>query len=347
MRLEAVADGLELVESLAAHGARLRVGDLLLGLVQSGHQLGEEGRGILGILDELGHVVDDHGAHALGGGGPDAEAEEEERRDEREGRGGHGLHKGGGRELLDALHDELVVDGGGDERGDEGLDVAVIDGVADVLEALPGRDGDLLLGVVHHLRHDGDDVVERLGDGQRGGEREGADSVERADHGLPLLLGVHGLEHGGENRAHAVAGHGLGEHAERGGGGFLHLLAVLVRAAGDEGGDQGDHLVLGALLGGTRDGRNGHAGALALGGGALGSVRESPRERGEIGGAQTRARGLDLLGNLRRGGPARVAAFEDRRAQYGHYGWGCFERGLEKPECSWNERGIGRLATGA
>ena len=209
-----------------------------------------------------------------------------------------------------------MVDGGSDERGDERLDVAVIDRVADVLEALPGRDGHLLLGVVHHLRHNRDDVVERLRDGQRGGEREGADSVERADHRLPLLLGVHGIEHRGKNRTNTVAGHGLGERAERVGGGILHLLAVLIRAAGDERGDEGDHLVLGSLLGGTREGRNGHAGALALGGGALGSVRESLRECGEIGRAKTRARGLDLLGDLRRGGPARVAAFEDRRAQY-------------------------------
>mmetsp|Transcript_3620 Transcript_3620/g.15897 ORF Transcript_3620/g.15897 Transcript_3620/m.15897 type:complete len:231 (+) Transcript_3620:967-1659(+) len=125
--LEPGVDGLQLLESLAAHGARLRVGDLLLGLVQRGHELGEERRGVLGILNELGHVVDDHGAHALGGGGPDAEAEEEERRDEREGRSGHRLNKGGGRELLHALDNLLVVDGGSDESGDERLDVAVID----------------------------------------------------------------------------------------------------------------------------------------------------------------------------------------------------------------------------
>ena len=115
-------DGLELLERLAAHRARAsRSVTSSFAFSSAGMSLGRNGAASSGSstsLDMLLMIT----AHALRGGGAHAELEQQQRRD-----GASGAAVTVCTNVVDAfaLHALvlLVVDGGGDERGDERLDV--------------------------------------------------------------------------------------------------------------------------------------------------------------------------------------------------------------------------------
>jgi hypothetical protein len=83
--------------------AALGVGDLLLDLLKLRHQLGQEGRGVMRVLDQLGHVVNDDGSLMLDGGGALTEATDEQRHNDGQGASLDLLDEGGGCQLVNAL----------------------------------------------------------------------------------------------------------------------------------------------------------------------------------------------------------------------------------------------------
>ena len=99
--------------------------------------------------------------------------------------------------------------------------------------------------------------------------------------------------------------------------------------------------MLGSLLGGTRHGRNGHAGALALGGGALGSVREASASAERS--AELRPEPEDLTLSAICDAAVRLASPPSKIEEL-NTDIMCgvvVEGGLEKPECCC-ERGMER-----
>merc|ERR1719258_498354 len=103
---------------------RNRVGNLVHGALEKREQLGEEGRGVHGILDELAHVVDDDGGLALDGSDllEKETALEEGAHDGQRGRLNL-LHERRRGELVDALGNLVNLVDALDERGDERVDV--------------------------------------------------------------------------------------------------------------------------------------------------------------------------------------------------------------------------------
>mmetsp|Transcript_15787 Transcript_15787/g.37734 ORF Transcript_15787/g.37734 Transcript_15787/m.37734 type:complete len:676 (-) Transcript_15787:107-2134(-) len=141
------------LERLVAHGARLRVRNLLGQALDLGHEGGEEGLGLLRLVNELRHVVDNHRHLALdlrllllAAAQQDGDGDGERGRVNR-------LHEHSRRELVHRLRDLIWVLDGADERGDEGLDVPVGDRVAALGHAVGRRVLDVRLGVPHGLRH--------------------------------------------------------------------------------------------------------------------------------------------------------------------------------------------------
>ena len=72
-------------------------------LLELRQQLGQEGRGIVRVLDELGHVVNDDGGLALDGGGALTQAAHQQRHDDGQRAALHRLDEGGGCQLVDAV----------------------------------------------------------------------------------------------------------------------------------------------------------------------------------------------------------------------------------------------------
>mmetsp|Transcript_9670 Transcript_9670/g.23948 ORF Transcript_9670/g.23948 Transcript_9670/m.23948 type:complete len:871 (-) Transcript_9670:317-2929(-) len=228
---------LERLERLVGDTAGLRVRELVGEALDAGHQLGEEGLGLAGVVDELGHVVDDDGNLALDLclllGSP---ADEEGHRDGERG-GVDRLHEHGGRERVHGLGNLLGRLDGLDEGGHKGLDVPVVARGARELHGLGGHLLDLLLGVPHRLGDDGDGLRERLGEGEGMLVGELAQEHEGPHLGLPLGVGNGLVDHGLDG----LHGPGAGARHE-GGAGLLSEsadLGLLVSAGPEDRGEEG------------------------------------------------------------------------------------------------------------
>mmetsp|Transcript_5770 Transcript_5770/g.19022 ORF Transcript_5770/g.19022 Transcript_5770/m.19022 type:complete len:576 (-) Transcript_5770:69-1796(-) len=216
---QAAALGLEALHELhrpLADLARLRVRHLVGQLHQTRQQLGQEGRGVAGVVDELRHVADDERRLALErrrARAALAERARQERHDDGERGRVDTLHEGRRGQGVDALGHLLGPHGGGDELGEHGLDVAVAAQTEARRHRGLGRGRDLLLRVPEAGRDLGHDAGEAGRDLLRGQGAERREALERRDARGPLLLDRHGLEEAGE-----LEGRGLGgEHGHAGG----------------------------------------------------------------------------------------------------------------------------------
>ena len=216
-----------------AHLAALGVGNLVHSALEEGKELGEEGRSVHGVLDELAHVVDDDGRLALDGG---RLLEEETALEEgtHDGEGGRLdlLDEGGGSELVHALGHLIDLVDALDESGDEGVDIDVADAGANLGHGVGGLLLDLVTHVNHHLSELGDDLGEARGHRLGVTRDEGIDELERPHLGLPEL-GVEAGEDGAEARANRKLRELGGERRARHIRSLANVLGLVVTGEGD------------------------------------------------------------------------------------------------------------------
>mmetsp|Transcript_13784 Transcript_13784/g.22476 ORF Transcript_13784/g.22476 Transcript_13784/m.22476 type:complete len:343 (-) Transcript_13784:67-1095(-) len=209
-------EALHLLHGLFGDATRLRVGNGLSIDLQSGKEKGEEGSGIDGIVDKLGHVVDNDSGLTLGGGGLLPQSTKEEGHDHGQSGRFHALHEGDSRHLV---HDLRHLLGFGNSRQNllrHVFNVLVANDLKRLSHGLGGGLLDLLLGVPHARRNFGHDlgkgITELLG---RGLSEEG-EALEGRFADLPLLLDGKLGEDDGEEGLH---GEGVDAFAD-GDGGF-------------------------------------------------------------------------------------------------------------------------------
>mmetsp|Transcript_2786 Transcript_2786/g.7400 ORF Transcript_2786/g.7400 Transcript_2786/m.7400 type:complete len:584 (-) Transcript_2786:148-1899(-) len=251
-----------------ANLAALGVSHLVHRALEQREELGEERRGVHGILDELAHVVDDDGGLALDGGDllEKETALEEGAHDGQRGRLNL-LHERRRGELVDALGNLVNLVDALDERGDERIDVDVTDALAALGHGGGGRLLDLVPHVHHHLSQLGDDLGEARGDSLGVAVDKVVEEGERRGGGLPELgleADKDGLERGSDGELGELGGKPL----HGGVGGFADILGLVVTGEGDGHleefdehgllGDAGGGDELGDLIGG------GFAGVLVL-----------------------------------------------------------------------------------
>mmetsp|Transcript_37942 Transcript_37942/g.83342 ORF Transcript_37942/g.83342 Transcript_37942/m.83342 type:complete len:451 (+) Transcript_37942:129-1481(+) len=204
--ITADADGLvgkaletrELSNSALGDLASLGVGNGLGVSLKSGKEEGKEGGGIEGIVNKLGHVVDDDGRLTLGGGGLLSEATKEKGNDHGKGGTLDALDEGNSGHFVHDFGNLLGLGNGGNDLGVHVLNVLVADNLAGGSHGVGGSGLDLLLGIPHaggNLGNDfGEGNAELLGSslGETGNALEGEDTL------LPLLLNGKGGEKGGK-----------------------------------------------------------------------------------------------------------------------------------------------------
>ncbi|GKT59608.1 hypothetical protein ColTof3_06947 [Colletotrichum tofieldiae] len=257
------------VESLLGLLTGLGVGQVVVVLLETGHHLGQERSNDVGVVDELAHVVDNDGGLTLDGSLTLSETTVKEGNHE----GKSGLldlsDKGGGTEQVNGLGDILRLGDTLDELGDEALDIAVDNELADQLHGLVGTLLDLLLGVPHGLGDDGDQVRDAVADLGGGGADDSLKDVEGSHLLLPLLGLKERLLDGLEDTLDSVGVDGLSDGKGSLGGGILDS-GDLVASGGKDVGEKGDEegLDVGGDLGVLGNGGDGN-GSLLTGGSVL------------------------------------------------------------------------------
>ena len=118
-------DALQRLQRFPRNRPNLRVCDLLARALHQRHDGREEGRGVHGVVDELGHVVGDEARLARDRLHTVLQAAVEQRNNDREVRPLDRLHEGGGREAVDAVRDLGGLGHRLDEPRHKGLDVVV------------------------------------------------------------------------------------------------------------------------------------------------------------------------------------------------------------------------------
>jgi hypothetical protein len=279
------------VKSLLGLLTSLGVSEVVVVVVKSGHQLGQERSDNLGILDKLAHVVDNDGRLSLDGGLTLVKTTLEKGNHDSEG----GLvdvgDESGGTEQMNGLGDVLGLSDTLDELGNETVDILVDDQRADLLHGGVGSLLDLVLGVPHGLGDDGDQLrnTESGLDGRGLGESDNALKIGHLL--LPLLCVVDGLD---EVRDEGLDGVGIGHTGDGEGGGLGGVLDGnnLVTDGVQDGGEKVDEVRLnsGADLRVRGDGLDGIAGTLTGEGVLL--VGKSLLQGGDSPGEQVRSSSL-------------------------------------------------------
>mmetsp|Transcript_18011 Transcript_18011/g.45157 ORF Transcript_18011/g.45157 Transcript_18011/m.45157 type:complete len:595 (-) Transcript_18011:110-1894(-) len=285
----------ELLVRLAAHVAALGVGDLLLGALERGQQHGHEGGHLVRVVDELGHVLDDARAVALGRGDRLVEAALEQRRHQRERRAEHLLHEDAAREGVHRLGHLLRLQDALDDLRHELLDVGVRVAREDGGDGGGRRRLDLRLGVPHqpgqhghHLRQLAAHLRGRLlGEGR---EQLGAQQVD-----LPLAVAL-GQDRR-QDRSDALRGERLDHRLGREVRLRRHWLHLVGRRRKDQG-QVGHEERLGDGGAGLRHLAHGAERAGAVVGRSLPGVRQLSLELGHD---SLHILGSHLLGHLGRG----------------------------------------------
>mmetsp|Transcript_84261 Transcript_84261/g.123256 ORF Transcript_84261/g.123256 Transcript_84261/m.123256 type:complete len:632 (-) Transcript_84261:9-1904(-) len=219
---------LQSLEALVGNLSGLRVRHLFGKARDRRHELGQEGGGLVGIVDELAHVVGNHTHAALTLNLLLLATAQED--GHRHGKGGvvNRLHEHCRRKLVQRLrHLGGVLDRLNHVR-DEGPNVAVLAGVERKRGGSSGGILDLLLGVPHGGRHHGHDLVKGTRKGHIGALSKHAEELEREQLGLPVGLGDARKEEG----LHVLDGVGvrdLDHGRTSSGSGLAQLLALLVR----------------------------------------------------------------------------------------------------------------------
>jgi hypothetical protein len=176
------------VEGLASLLTGLGVGKVVVVLLKSRHELGQESGDNLGVLDKLAHVVDDDSGLTLDGSLALNETTLKKRNHDSEGRLVDVSDEGGGTEQVDGLRDVLRLGDTLDELRNEALDILVGDQGAESLHGGVGGLLDLGLGVPHSTGDDGNQVRDTEGHLSGGGGGEDLNALE-VGHLLGPLLG--------------------------------------------------------------------------------------------------------------------------------------------------------------
>lgn len=222
-----------------ADGTGLGVGDGLGVLLQNGLEDGDEGEHLLGVLDELAHVVNDDTALTLDLLLGEVETAEED-----------GLHDSerGGLDVLDEDATGELLDGLGDvgllnalhHDGEEGIKILVAVGGDARLHSLASGGLDLLLDIPHQGIDGGDELDEATADGLGGLLSQMGEGLE---DGLLLggldTLGVEDTDEDVNNHGCGPAGGGVGDGPGGVDGGLDDLL-VLVGGSLEHLGEEGD-----------------------------------------------------------------------------------------------------------
>ena len=255
------------VKSLLGLLTSLGISQVLVVLLETGHHLGQERSDDVGVVDELAHVVNNDSRLALDGGLTLSETTVKKGNHE----GKSGLldlsDESGGTEQVNGLGDVLRLGDTLDELGNETLDILVDNQSADLLHGLVGTVLDLLLGVPHSLRDNGDEVRNAETELNRGSADEGVDEVKDGHLLLPLLSVAERVDQGGEGGLDSVRVDGLSDGKSSGDSGVLDS-GDLVTSAGEDAGEESDQvgLNMGGDLRVLSDSLDGAEGLLASGG---------------------------------------------------------------------------------
>mmetsp|Transcript_14470 Transcript_14470/g.27591 ORF Transcript_14470/g.27591 Transcript_14470/m.27591 type:complete len:882 (+) Transcript_14470:386-3031(+) len=220
-------EALELADGVLGHLTGLGVSDAGGVRLEGGEEEGKEGSGVEGIVDELGHVVDDDGRLTLGGSLLLAEAAEQQRHNHGKGGALDGLDKGNSGHLVHDFGHLLRLGDGLDDVLGHVLDVLVADDLAGALHGGSGGRLDLLLGVPHARRDLGNDLGEGVTELLGGGVLEDGEALKGEDADLPLLLHGKFGEDDGEEGLHGEGGDVLADGQGTVLGGLLHGRALV------------------------------------------------------------------------------------------------------------------------
>ena len=252
------------VETLAGLLTSLGIGKVVVVLLKSGHELGQESSDNLGVLDKLAHVVNDDGSLTLDGSLALNETTLKKRNHDSQGRLVDVSDESGGTEQVNGLGNVLRLGDTLDELGNEALDILVGDQGAELLHGAVSSLLNLSLGVPHGTGDNGDQVrdTESHLSGRRGNECLNALEI---GHLLgPLLSGLKRLGKVGDDGLDSV---GVGGSDDGLGGGLSSNLDTrhLVADGGQDVGEKGDKVGLdgGGDLGVLGNSADGIEGALA------------------------------------------------------------------------------------
>ncbi|KAK1245414.1 hypothetical protein MKX08_005043 [Trichoderma sp. CBMAI-0020] len=263
LAIDDVTDTVQGVKSLLGLLTSLGVSQVVVVLLETWHHLGQERSDNVGVIDQLAHVVDNDGRLSLDGSLTLSETTIQQRDHKSEG----GLldlgNEGGGTEKVDSLGDVLGLSNTLDQLGNESLNILVDDQLADDLHDLVGVLLDLLLGVPHSLRDDGDQFRDTVRERSGGSLDKSEDEVESSHLLRPLLGSADRLHQVGQSSLDSVAVDSAGNSQNSGVGGILDG-GDLVANGGKDNGQKNDEVGLdaGADLRVGSDGLNGEGGLL-------------------------------------------------------------------------------------
>ena len=260
----------------------LGIGEGLVVLLEGGHQLGQERGDNLGVLDELGHVVDDDSGLALDGGLTQSETTFEQGNHDGEGWLVNVSDESGGAKQMNRLSDVLGLSDTLDELRNEAIDILVDDQGADLLHGAVGVLLDLGLGVPHGLGDNGDEVWHAESELNGRGLDESLDALETGHLLSPLLSVENGVDDRGKGSLDSIRVDGLDD----GDGGLLGEVLHgddLVGDSSENGAKEGENVRLdawgdGGMLGHGEDGLEGTlaGGSILLAGKLLLEECDSP-----------------------------------------------------------------------
>mmetsp|Transcript_42170 Transcript_42170/g.51201 ORF Transcript_42170/g.51201 Transcript_42170/m.51201 type:complete len:604 (-) Transcript_42170:85-1896(-) len=157
--LLATSSSKEGLVTTSSNTTALRIRHLVHGILQERQQLGDEGLGIHGILNQLAHVVNNDSRLTLDGNlGLTVEPTQQERSHNGQHRCLNLLHEGGTSQLVHALWDAINVNNAGNKGGDEGFNINVADNSAHGLHGGVSSSLHLSLHVNHDLRQLGNNI---------------------------------------------------------------------------------------------------------------------------------------------------------------------------------------------
>lgn len=174
------------VQSLLGLLTGLGVSQVVVVLLKRGHQLGQESRNNLGVLDELAHVVDDDSRLTLDGSLALNETTLKQGNHDGEGRLVDISDESGGTEQVNSLGDVLRLRDTLDELGNEALNILVGDEAAKSLHGGVSGLLDLSLGIPHGTGNDRNQVGHAESELSRGALGEDLDQLEIGDLLGPL-----------------------------------------------------------------------------------------------------------------------------------------------------------------
>lgn len=243
LAVDDVTDTVQGVKSLLGLLTSLGISKVVEVLLETWHHLGQERSDDVGVVDKLAHVVNNDSRLSLDGSLTLGKTTVQKR--DHEGEGGllNLSNEGGGTEKVDSLGDVLRLGDTLDELGNEALNILVDDELADGLHDLVGVLLDLLLGVPHGLRDDGDQVGNTVGELSRGGLDKGKDEVQSSHLFWPLLGSADRLHQVREGALDSVAVDGAGNGQDSSGSGILDS-GDLVANSGKKGGQKNDEVGL-------------------------------------------------------------------------------------------------------